>query len=194
MRDFSDYDAQNHGEGKFSTQKPIWTQVFREHFSRLARRITAHRMAEYDASSLGCATDSGNLLAHLTATHLLDVHRAVCNILATSESLFFITDVQRGDMQWMVVIPATSPCGVSSTMIVHKEIPFCCLGYVSGQQQGQLQEGDSVVHVHGVRDHLVYRRLAKALVARVSTQQSLALMFTNLEVKRGFQTMEMVME
>jgi hypothetical protein len=72
--------------------------VFREHFPERARRITAHRMAEYDASILGCAADPGNLLAQLNATHLLDVHRAVCNILATSESLFFITDVQRGDM------------------------------------------------------------------------------------------------
>jgi hypothetical protein len=112
MRDFSDYDVQNHGEGKFSTQKLIWTQVFREHFPRLARRITAHRMAEYDASILGCVTDPGNLPAYLTTTHVLDVHRAVCNIFATSENLFFITDVQRGDMQWTVVIPATV-CGTT---------------------------------------------------------------------------------
>jgi hypothetical protein len=47
---------------------------------------------------------------------------------------------------------------------------------------------------HGVWDHLGYRRLAKALVARLSTQQSLALKFTNLEVKKRFQTMEMVIE
>jgi predicted esterase len=97
-------------------------------------------------------------------------------------------------MQWTVVIPATSPCGVSSTMIVHKEISFHCLGYLSGQQQGQLQEVDSLVHVHGMRDHLVYQRLAKALVARLSAQQSPAIKFTILEVKRGFQTMETVIE
>jgi predicted esterase len=79
-------------------------------------------------------------------------------------------------------------------MIVHKEISFHCLGYLSGQQQGQLQEVDNLVHVHGMRDHLVYQRLAKALVARLSAQQSPAIKFTILEVKRGFQTMETVIE
>jgi hypothetical protein len=189
------YDAHKLSKVVFRTQKPIWTQVFREHFPRLTRRITAHRMAEYDASILCCAADPGKLLAHLTATHLLDVHRAICNIFATSENLFFITEVQRGTITSTVLSPAVSPWGgVPYILPVQREIHFRCLGYVSGQQQGQLQEGDTVVHVHGVRDHLVYRRSAKALVARLSTEQSLALKFANKEVRRLLNDTEIIIE
>jgi hypothetical protein len=183
------YNSHKLSGDKFSTQKPIWTQVFREHFPQLARRITALRMAEYDASILHCAGDPANLLAHLTVKHLLVVHKAVCNAFATSENLFFITDVQHGVLQLKILLPATTVGGASSITQVHHNVHFHCLGYVSGQQQGQLQEGDSVVHIHGVRDHLVYRRSAKALVARLSTQQS-----ANIEFQRSFTSMEIVIE
>lgn len=149
-------------------------------------------MAEYDASILRCAGDLGSLLVHLAANHLLDVHKAVCDTFATSDDLFFITDVQRGVTKTEVAI--TQPYGVSSSLPVHEEINFRCLGYVSGQQQGQLQEGNSVVRIQGVRDHLVYRSLTKALVARLSTHQSLNLKYTDIKVERLFPTMEIVIE
>jgi hypothetical protein len=186
------YDAKNLRKDEFSTQKPIWTQVFREHFPQQALKITTHRMAEYDASILRCAGDPGSLLVHLTASHLLDVHKAVCETFATSDDLFFITHVQRGIRKTTVMI--TQPYGATYTLPVLTEINFRCLGYVSGQQQEQLQDGDSVVRIHGVRDHLVYRSSTKALVARLSTQQSLDLKCTDVKVERSFPAMEIVIK
>jgi hypothetical protein len=51
-----------------------------------------------------------------------------------------------------------------------------------------------VVRIHGVRDHLVYRSSTKALVARLSTQQSLDLKCTDVKVERSFPAMEIVIK
>lgn len=107
------YDKHNSGYSEISNEKPIWTQVFRENFTQEAVHIGVHRMAKYDASilhfcgsnivlwkNLSRSADPSKLLAYLAAKHLLGVHSTVCNTLATSEHLFFITDEQKGDSPW----------------------------------------------------------------------------------------------
>jgi hypothetical protein len=45
------------------------------------------------------------------------------------------------------------------------------IGYV-GHQQGKIQVGDKAIVLAGVQDNMVYRESEKALIARLSTEQS----------------------
>jgi hypothetical protein len=189
------YDGRHSVMNAFELRKPIWTLVFKEHFPREAKQIGAHLIAEYDAIILSCAAHPEQLPAQLAAANLLDVHNTVCEAFATSEDLFFITNEHQVNTKWKQTVH-TFQQGQPPTISIpmQETVRFRCLGYVSGRQQGQLREGDSVVHVRGVQDYLVYRSSTKALVARLPTRQSHAAGYLSRDVTRSLDSMELVIE
>jgi hypothetical protein len=141
-----------------SIDKATWVSVFRAYMPHLARYHDDYaRLAEYENLVIKAAqlrATEEELLGQIWSDDLMELHNKICLSFARSHSLFFMTGPERcsidyGEGKWRQ-----------------------WAGHVRGQQQGQLQAGDEIVHVSGVATCLCVRPAEKVLVAKLDIKQS----------------------
>jgi hypothetical protein len=144
--------------------RPFWIWAFLEEFHRAAKKFPKKSLKAYEAAvkEAGTANQTPDVFLHgLRDSNqpLLDIHETICKAFATSDQLYLATDA----------IPMMVDFQTKRGRRLYSE-PYESgkrLMWVSGQQQGQVQEGDEIVLVQGMSHHVVVRRSEKALVARM---------------------------
>jgi hypothetical protein len=148
------------------TEALVWIQAFRHQFPQLVGTIDAERLIDYEVAVLD-VTNKGKppqqLLKRLESSKLLDIHDTICQSFANSPNVNFVAEEP---------VTINLPGAYDALGSCMKLETYRFMGYVSGQQQSQIQHGDEIVSVSGMRGHVVYRPSENALIARLPADQS----------------------
>lgn len=144
---------------------PFWVRAFRQQFPKVAKMCTEGGLRKYELAVMEAVTSNLSPEMFLYGLKndengIVDIHDTICATFARSDRLYFATDAVP-TVEFSYMHPQHG-----QEFDYFEELSERLM-WVSGQQQGQIRDGDEIVLVQGMTRHVIVRRSENALIAQL---------------------------